>query len=85
MRTIIYHLSLLFRYAQKKADEMKAVSLQSALDTVETLEVKLTEFAQRHKAEIQHDPVFRQRYVPYNCLYIFDCVQSIVLLVGIQE
>lgn len=55
------------RYAQKKADEMKAISLQSALDTVEKLEVKLTEFAKKHQSEIQNDPVFRQRYV---CLYL---------------
>jgi hypothetical protein len=49
------------RYAQKKADEMKAISLQSALDTVEKLELKLTDFAKKHQSEIQHDPVFRQR------------------------
>lgn len=42
---------------------MKAISLQSALDTVEKLEVKLTEFAKKHQTEIQNDPVFRQRYV----------------------
>lgn len=40
---------------------MKAISLQSALDTVETLEIKLTEFAKKHQSEIQNDPVFRQR------------------------
>ena len=51
------------RYAQKKADEMKAISLQSALDTVESLEIKLTDFAKKHQSEIQNDPVFRQRYV----------------------
>ena len=51
------------RYAQKKADEMKAISLQSALDTVETLEIKLTDFAKKHQSEIQNDPVFRQRCV----------------------
>jgi ESCRT-II complex subunit VPS22 len=42
---------------------MKAVSLQSALDTVEKLEVKLTDFAKQHAKEIQHDPVFRQRFL----------------------
>jgi ESCRT-II complex subunit VPS22 len=51
------------KYVQKKADEMKAVSLQSALDTVEKLEVKLTDFAKQHAKEIQHDPVFRQRFL----------------------
>jgi len=50
-------------YAQKKADELKATSLQSAIDTVEKLEVKLTEFAKRHRSEIQHDPVFRHRFL----------------------
>ena len=50
-------------YAQKKADELKATSLQSAIDTVEKLEVKLTEFAKRHRSEIQNDPVFRQRFL----------------------
>lgn len=55
--------ALFLRYAQKKADEMKAISLQSALDTVESLEIKLTDFAKKHQSEIQNDPVFRQRYV----------------------
>jgi ESCRT-II complex subunit VPS22 len=49
--------------AQKKADEMKAVSLQAAIDTVEKLEVKLAEFAQRHRAELSSDPVFRKRFL----------------------
>jgi ESCRT-II complex subunit VPS22 len=51
------------RYAQKKADEMKAISFQTALDTVEKLEVKLTEFAELHSAQIQNDPVFRQKFL----------------------
>jgi ESCRT-II complex subunit VPS22 len=51
------------RYAQKKADEMKAISFQTALDTVEKLEVKLTEFAEQHSAQIQNDPVFRQKFL----------------------
>ena len=50
------------KQAQKKADEMKAISLQNALDTVEQLETKLTEFAKKHQTEIQNDPVFRDRY-----------------------
>lgn len=57
------HLLPIFRYAQKKADEMKAISLQSALDTVESLEIKLTDFAKKHQNEIQNDPVFRQRFL----------------------
>jgi ESCRT-II complex subunit VPS22 len=48
---------------QKKADELKAVSLQSAIDTVEKLEVKLTAFAKAHRSEIQNDPVFRQSFL----------------------
>ena len=49
--------------AQKKADEMKAVSLQSAIDTIEKLEVKLTDFARRHQSELANDPVFRKRFL----------------------
>eukprot|EP00543_Licmophora_paradoxa_P015305 CAMPEP_0202461754 /NCGR_PEP_ID=MMETSP1360-20130828/50859_1 /ASSEMBLY_ACC=CAM_ASM_000848 /TAXON_ID=515479 /ORGANISM="Licmophora paradoxa, Strain CCMP2313" /LENGTH=57 /DNA_ID=CAMNT_0049083941 /DNA_START=16 /DNA_END=186 /DNA_ORIENTATION=- len=41
---------------QKKANEMKATSISSALETVEKLETKLTEFAKRHSKEIQNDP-----------------------------
>jgi ESCRT-II complex subunit VPS22 len=48
---------------QRKADELKAVSLQSAMETVEKLEVKLTEFAKKHAKEIQSDPAFRQRFL----------------------
>eukprot|EP00522_Entomoneis_paludosa_P001117 CAMPEP_0172465716 /NCGR_PEP_ID=MMETSP1065-20121228/54349_1 /TAXON_ID=265537 /ORGANISM="Amphiprora paludosa, Strain CCMP125" /LENGTH=56 /DNA_ID=CAMNT_0013222335 /DNA_START=84 /DNA_END=251 /DNA_ORIENTATION=- len=39
------------KYAQKKADEMKAISLQNALDTVEQLEQKLSDFAKKHQSE----------------------------------
>ena len=51
------------KYLQKKADEIKAVSLQSAIDNLERLELKLTEFAKAHKSEIQKDPVFRHRFL----------------------
>jgi len=51
------------KYAQKKADEMKAISLQNALDTVEKLEQKLSDFAKKHQSEIQNDPVFRDRFL----------------------
>jgi len=50
------------KYA-KKAEEMKAVSLASAMETVEKLEVKLSDFAKKHKKEIQHDPAFRKRFL----------------------
>lgn len=42
---------------------MKAVSLQSAMETVEKLEIKLTEFAKKHAKEIRSDPAFRQRFL----------------------
>jgi ESCRT-II complex subunit VPS22 len=48
---------------QKKVDEMKAVSLQSAIQTLEQLEIKLTQFAQQHQNEIKNDPVFRHRFL----------------------
>lgn len=48
---------------QKKANELKAVSLSSALETVEKLEIKLTAFAKKHKQEIQNDPAFRQKFL----------------------
>lgn len=41
------------RNVQRKADEMKAVSLQSAIDTCEKLEIKLTDFAKTHRNEIR--------------------------------
>mmetsp|Transcript_59942 Transcript_59942/g.177738 ORF Transcript_59942/g.177738 Transcript_59942/m.177738 type:complete len:266 (-) Transcript_59942:65-862(-) len=47
----------------KKAEEMKAVSLSSAMETVEKLEVKLADFAKKHKKEIQHDPAFRKKFL----------------------
>lgn len=42
---------------------MKAVSLASAMETVEKLEVKLTDFAKKHKDEIQNDPAFRAKFL----------------------
>lgn len=42
---------------------MKAVSLQSAMETVEKREIKLTEFAKKHAKEIRSDPAFRQRFL----------------------
>jgi ESCRT-II complex subunit VPS22 len=48
---------------QKKADEMKAISLQHAISTLELLEVKLTQFAQQHQNEIKNDPIFRHRFL----------------------
>lgn len=57
-----FHL-IAFRYAQKKADEMRAESFQSALDSIEKLEIKLSSFAKRHQKEIRSDPLFRQRFL----------------------
>ncbi|VEU36381.1 unnamed protein product [Pseudo-nitzschia multistriata] len=48
---------------QKKADEMHALSMQSALDTVEKLQVKLADFAKKHQSDIQDDPAFRQQFL----------------------
>jgi len=48
---------------EKKAEEMKAISTKSAMDTVKQLEVKLTEFAKKHQNEIQNDPVFRIKFL----------------------
>ena len=48
---------------KKKAEEMKATSLASAMETVEKLEVKLAEFAKTHKHSIQHDPAFRAKFL----------------------
>jgi len=47
----------------KKAEEMNAVSLARAMETVEKLEVKLEGFAKTHKHEIQHDPAFRAKFL----------------------
>ena len=47
----------------KKADELKAVSLQSAIDTVEKLQVKLADYAKKHRNELQNDPAFRQKFL----------------------
>jgi ESCRT-II complex subunit VPS22 len=48
---------------QRKADEMKAISLQSAITTLEQLEIKLTQFAEQHQNEIKNDPIFRHRFL----------------------
>lgn len=47
----------------KKAEEMKATSFHSALETVEKLKVKLSDFARDHQTEIQDDPAFRQQFL----------------------
>ena len=61
---LLFFLSFcLFRYAQKKADELKAESLQLAIDTVHKLQTKLSDFAQKHQKELRNDPVFRQRFL----------------------
>ena len=48
---------------QKKADEMHALSLQTAVDTIEKLQVKLADFAKKHQSDIQDDPAFRQQFL----------------------
>ena len=46
----------------KKAEELNALSLASAMETVEKLEIKLSDFAKKHKYEIQNDPAFRAKF-----------------------
>ena len=48
---------------KKKADEMHALSMQSAVDTVEKLQIKLADFAKKHQSDIQDDPAFRQQFL----------------------
>jgi ESCRT-II complex subunit VPS22 len=64
------------RYAQKKADEMKALSYQTAIDTIETLEQKLSEFAIQHQNLIRTDPVFRARFLAMCAPLGVDPLQS---------
>lgn len=47
----------------RKAEELKATSLASAMETVEKLEHKLATFAKTHKHAIQHDPEFRSKFL----------------------
>ena len=48
---------------QKKTDEMHALNMQSAVDTIEKLQIKLTDFAKKHQSDIQDDPAFRQQFL----------------------
>ena len=57
------YLSQLISSYAKKAEELKATSLASAMETVEKLEVKLADFAKTHKHAIQHDPAFRAKFL----------------------
>jgi len=47
----------------KKAEEIKANSVSSAMETVKKLEIKLSSFAKKHKKEIQEDPAFRKKFL----------------------
>jgi len=47
----------------KKAEEIKANSVASAIETIEKLEVKLTEFAKKHRSDIKNDPAFRMKFL----------------------
>jgi hypothetical protein len=56
---------------------MKATSMKSALETVEKLRVKLSDFAKEHQSEIQEDPAFRQQVRTVYCLHnIVDACAS---------
>ena len=47
----------------KKAEEIKATSVASAIETIKKLEVKLTEFAKKHRSDIKNDPAFRMKFL----------------------
>lgn len=47
----------------KKAEEIRTVSISSAIETVNKLETKLAEFATKHKDELQSDPAFRAKFL----------------------
>lgn len=55
---------------------MQALSIQSAMDTVEKLEEKLTEFAKKHRSEIQKDPAFRYQFLQMCAPLGVDPLQS---------
>ena len=59
---LIFVFVTIHRFA-KKAEEIKATSFQSAVETVEKLQVKLAAFAKKHRSEIQDDPAFRQQFL----------------------
>jgi len=42
---------------------MHALSMQSAIDTIEKLQIKLADFAKKHQSDIQDDPAFRQQFL----------------------
>ena len=60
----------------RKAEELKAISLASAMETVEKLEHKLAEFAKTHKHAIQHDPEFRSKFLEM-CAFLGVDVHSL--------
>ena len=66
----------------KKAEEHKAVSLASAMEMVEKLEVKLADFAKRHKHDIQHDPAFRSKFLEMCAPLGRHCILTLILSIG---
>ena len=60
----------------KKAEELNALSLASAIETVEKLEIKLSDFAKRHKHEIQQDAAFRAKFLQMCALLGVDVLDS---------
>ena len=61
---------------ERKAEELNAISLASAMETVEKLETKLTDFSKLHKNEIQHDPAFRAKFLEMCALLGVDVMSS---------
>ncbi|KAL7500744.1 hypothetical protein ACHAWT_009016 [Skeletonema menzelii] len=60
----------------KKAEELHAINLSSAMETVEKLETKLSDFAKLHKHEIQLDPAFRAKFLEMCALLGVDILSS---------
>lgn len=60
----------------KKAEELNAVNLSAAMETVEKLETKLSDFAKLHKNEIQVDPAFRAKFLEMCALLGVDILSS---------
>jgi len=61
---------------KKKAEELNAVNLESAMETVQKLETKLSDFAKVHKNEIQLDPAFRAKFLQMCALLGVDILSS---------
>ena len=57
---------------QKKTDEIHAFSMQSAVNIIEQLQIKLIDFAKTHQLDIQDDPAFPQQFLQMCALLVID-------------